>query len=47
VPTVKVIEPPAGHKDLRAWRQAGANHADLAELIERADGLSLAVEVRS
>jgi len=33
VPALKVIEPPPPHKDLRAWRQAGATPDDIARLI--------------
>jgi hypothetical protein len=33
VPALKVIEPPAPHKDLRAWRKAGATRHDIERLI--------------
>lgn len=35
-PTVRIITPPAPHKDVRAWRQAGASPADVADLIDAA-----------
>lgn len=36
VPAVQVIEPPAGVKDLRAWKQAGATRADVNQIIQAA-----------
>ena len=33
---LKVIEPPAPYKDLRAWKKAGATHDDVAGLIKLA-----------
>jgi hypothetical protein len=35
-PVVRVIEPPPGVKDVRAWKQAGATRADVERLIEAA-----------
>ena len=46
VPCLKVIEPPAPHTDLRAWRQAGATFKDLHRLIESTPARRLAVKVR-
>lgn len=36
VPAVRVVTPPAGVKDARAWRQAGATRADFEELVRAA-----------
>lgn len=43
VPVVRVVEPPVGVKDMRAWRSAGAMRADLEELIAAAVPRRLAV----
>lgn len=44
---LKVILPPAPHKDLRAWRQAGATHSDSCRQIETAPLQRLAISVRN
>jgi hypothetical protein len=36
VPAVRVVTPPAGVKDVRAWGQAGATRADVEELVRAA-----------
>jgi hypothetical protein len=36
VPGVRVIEPPDGVKDVRAWKRAGATRADVEHLIQAA-----------
>jgi 5S rRNA maturation endonuclease (ribonuclease M5) len=36
VPAVRVLQPPAGIKDARAWLQAGATHRDVQEAIDAA-----------
>lgn len=43
---LKVIYPPPPHKDLRAWKRAGATFADLNRVIETAPTRRLGVEVR-
>ena len=43
---LKVIYPPTQHKDLRAWRRAGATVADLMQVIDAARPRRLSVEVR-
>jgi hypothetical protein len=43
VASLKVIEPPTPHKDLRSWLVAGAEHAELIALIEDAPVRSLKV----
>ena len=45
VPALKVIEPPAPHKDLRAWRHAGATRHDIESLIASVEPRQLAVRV--
>ena len=35
-PTVRVITPPDGHKDVRVWRRRGATASDVMETIEAA-----------
>jgi hypothetical protein len=36
VPAVRVVEPPAGMKDVRAWKQAGPTRTDVERLIQAA-----------
>lgn len=43
VPTVRVIEPPAGIKDARAWRHAGASKADVEAVIAKTPAITKAV----
>lgn len=43
---LRLIAPPAPHRDLRAWRKSGATHGDLAELIESTSRLRVKVRVR-
>jgi len=45
VPALKVIEPPAPHKDLRAWRQAGATRHNIESLLAGTEPRRLAVRV--
>jgi DNA primase len=45
VRALKVIEPPAGHKDLRAWHIAGATDGDLIRLINETPPQPLRLEV--
>jgi phage/plasmid primase-like uncharacterized protein len=45
VPALKVVEPPAPQKDLRAWRQAGATRHNLECLIAGIEPRRLAVRV--
>ena len=45
-PAVRVVEPPDGVKDVRAWRNAGATRADLEHIIEAAPVARLAVTSR-
>jgi len=45
VPALKVIEPPAPHKDLRAWRRAGATRHDIERLIAGIEPRRLTVRV--
>jgi len=47
VPALKVVEPPAPQKDLRAWRRAGATRHNLERLIASVEPRRLAVKVRS
>ena len=47
VASLKVVEPPTPHKDLRTWLIAGATHADLITMIEAAPVRSLKLKVRS
>jgi len=47
VPTLKVVAPPAPHKDLRGWRQAGATLHDIHCLIAGVEPRRLVVKVRS
>jgi hypothetical protein len=42
---LKLIEPPAGYKDLRAWRVAGATDGDLIRLINETAPRPLRMEV--
>ncbi|MDZ7619604.1 MAG: hypothetical protein U1E05_21605, partial [Patescibacteria group bacterium] len=43
VPSVRVIEPPAGVKDARAWKQAGAARAEVQAAIDAAPALRLEI----
>jgi 5S rRNA maturation endonuclease (ribonuclease M5) len=45
-PAVKVITPPAPHKDARAWKKAGATAADVLALIDAAPVRTLAISAR-
>jgi hypothetical protein len=45
VPSVRVIQPPAGVKDARAWKAAGATGADVKKVIDAAPVRRLAVHV--
>jgi hypothetical protein len=45
VPALKVVRPPAPHKDLRAWRQAGATLHELHHLIAGVEPRRLAVRI--
>jgi len=45
VPALKVIEPPTPHKDLRAWRRAGATRHDIERLIASIEPRRLTVRV--
>ena len=47
VPTLKIVAPPAPHKDLRGWRQAGATLHDVHCLIAGVEPRRLVVKVRS
>jgi hypothetical protein len=47
VPALKVVRPPAPHKDLRAWRQAGATLHDVHCLVAGVEPRRLVVKVRS
>lgn len=47
VPTLKVVAPPTPHKDVRAWRQAGATLHDVHCLIAGVEPRRLVVKVRS
>ncbi|MFC1782020.1 hypothetical protein ACFL02_00355 [Planctomycetota bacterium] len=40
---LKVIEPPKLYKDLRDWLRGGANHREIAQLIENTEPLKLKV----
>jgi hypothetical protein len=42
VPTVRVVTPPNGIKDIRAWKQAGATHKDIMDAIKSAKKQKLA-----
>ncbi len=44
---VRVVQPPVGTKDIRAWLQAGAERADVGRLIEIADVQRLRVKIAS
>jgi len=46
VPVLRVIRPPDGLKDARAWRQAGGTAADVEAAIEAAEPRRLAVTVQ-
>ena len=46
VRALKIVEPPAIHKDLRAWRQAGATDGDLIRLINETPTRPLRMEVK-
>lgn len=43
IESVRVISPPAGIKDARAWKLAGATHADVLAAIEAAPVLALSI----
>ncbi len=43
---VRVISPPAGNKDIRAWKTAGATTGDVQQKIDDAGTLHLSVNVR-
>jgi hypothetical protein len=45
-PAVRVIAPPAGIKDARAWLQAGATRQDVEKMVQAAPPRQLAVRVR-
>jgi hypothetical protein len=47
VKTLKIVTPPPPHKDLRAWKQAGATEGDLLQLIKSSSPMRLSVEVRT
>ena len=47
VPDVRTIEPPAGVKDARAWKAAGATRADIQAIIDAAPALRLKVTSRT
>ncbi len=47
VKVLKIVTPPPPHKDLRAWKQAGATEADLLQLINTSLPVRLSVEVRT
>lgn len=47
IPALKVVEPPAPFKDLRAWRQGGAGIHDVRCLIAGVEPRRLVVKVRS
>ena len=42
--TLKIVTPPA--KDLRCWKQAGANHLDLYQYIEVAEPIRLTITTK-
>jgi phage/plasmid primase-like uncharacterized protein len=46
VRSVRVIVPPEGIKDARAWKIAGATHDDVQRVIDDAEALRPSVEVR-
>lgn len=46
VPTMRIITPPPGVKDARAWKQAGATHPDVMAAIETAQARQLSIRVR-
>lgn len=46
VKVLRIVTPPPPHKDLRAWKQAGATEADLLQLISDCSPMRLSVEVR-
>lgn len=46
VTNVRVLSPPDGSKDVRAWRQAGATRQDLDALVDRAEPVELQVTSR-
>ncbi len=45
-PTVRIITPPDGIEDMRAWRQAGATRDDVVAVIQLAPEVCLTVETR-
>lgn len=47
VPAVRVIVPPQGIKDARAWKQAGATKADVETLIAATPAKALKITIRS
>ncbi|HJZ56371.1 MAG TPA: hypothetical protein VKE74_15510, partial [Gemmataceae bacterium] len=44
-PAVKVIEPPDGVKDARAWKRAGVTRAEVEQVIRAADVRRFGVQV--
>lgn len=46
-PVVRVLLPPEGIKDARAWKSAGATHADVVAAIREAPVLDLGLRVRT
>jgi hypothetical protein len=46
VPDVRIITPPAPHKDARAWKVGGATHRDIQDRIDAAPVRKLTVETR-
>jgi hypothetical protein len=46
VPDVRIITPPAPHKDARAWKIGGATHADIQVAIGAAPVRKLTVEIK-
>jgi hypothetical protein len=45
--SVRVIAPPSGVKDARAWRNAGATHADVMAAIKRAERRNLTITINT
>ncbi|MBA4063444.1 MAG: hypothetical protein C0501_06980 [Isosphaera sp.] len=43
VPAVRMVEPPAGVKDVRAWARAGATRADVEQLVQAAPARRLTI----
>jgi hypothetical protein len=46
-PSVRIIEPPAGIKDVRAWRQQGATAADLMAAVHSAPAFKATISMRA